>query len=105
MRSGLKDNATIVYMSEAVKPRALYSFHYINVSTGPAGAAFGANVCGADTLRGQRGDCVNRIGHKRDRRGCCGLIYWPRTIRSWPAEGYLRAGFQFRLAARRLHIT
>jgi len=49
----LKDNATIVYMSEAVKPRALYSFHYINVSTGPAGAAFeGRTFADADTIAG-----------------------------------------------------
>lgn len=36
----LKDNATIVYMMEAVKPRALLSFQYTNLKTGPAGAAF-----------------------------------------------------------------
>jgi hypothetical protein len=49
----LKDNATIVYMTEAVKPRALYSFHYINVTTGPAGAAFeGRTFMDADTIAG-----------------------------------------------------
>ncbi|HEV7513876.1 MAG TPA: hypothetical protein VGO27_19425 [Candidatus Acidoferrum sp.] len=36
----LKDNATVVYVTEAVKPRALYSFQYTNLSSGPAGAAF-----------------------------------------------------------------
>ena len=36
----LKDNQTIVYMNEVVKPNLLYSFHYANVKTGPAGAAF-----------------------------------------------------------------
>jgi hypothetical protein len=49
----LKDNATIVYMTEAVKPRALYSFQYTNVSTGPAGAAFeGRTFLDADALPG-----------------------------------------------------
>ena len=36
----LKDGVTIVSMTEAVKPRALFSFQYTNVHTGPAGAAF-----------------------------------------------------------------
>ncbi len=36
----LKDDATVVYMTEAVKPRALFSFQYTNLRTGPAGAAF-----------------------------------------------------------------
>jgi WD40-like Beta Propeller Repeat len=36
----LKDNATVVYLTEAVKPRALFSFQYTNLATGPAGAAF-----------------------------------------------------------------
>jgi hypothetical protein len=49
----LKDNATVVYMTEAVKPRALYSFQYINVSTGPAGAAFeGRTFLDADSIAG-----------------------------------------------------
>jgi hypothetical protein len=49
----LKDNATIVYMTEAVKPRALYSFQYTNVSTGPAGAAFeGRTFLDADAIPG-----------------------------------------------------
>jgi dipeptidyl aminopeptidase/acylaminoacyl peptidase len=49
----LKDNATIVYMTEAVKPRALYSFQYTNVATGPAGAAFeGRTFLDADTIAG-----------------------------------------------------
>lgn len=49
----LKDNATIVYMTEAVKPRALYSFQYTNVSTGPAGAAFeGRTFLDADAIGG-----------------------------------------------------
>jgi hypothetical protein len=36
----LKDSETIVYMNEVVKPNLLYSFHYANVKTGPAGPAF-----------------------------------------------------------------
>jgi hypothetical protein len=36
----LKDNATIIYLTEAVKPRMLFSFRYFNISTGPAGPAF-----------------------------------------------------------------
>jgi hypothetical protein len=49
----LKDNATIVHMTEAVKPRALYSFQYTNVATGPAGAAFeGRTFLDADAIAG-----------------------------------------------------
>jgi hypothetical protein len=49
----LKDNATIVHMTEAVKPRALYSFQYTNVATGPAGAAFeGRTFLDADAIPG-----------------------------------------------------
>ena len=36
----LQDNATIVYLDEAIKPRMLFSFRYTNISTGPAGPAF-----------------------------------------------------------------
>jgi len=36
----LKDNATIVYLSEAVKPNLLFSYRYANIRTGPAGPAF-----------------------------------------------------------------
>lgn len=36
----LLDNATIVYLTEAVKPRLLFSFRYTNINTGPAGPAF-----------------------------------------------------------------
>src|SRR6202140_4663824 len=49
----LKDNASIVHMTEAVKPRALYSFQYTNVSKGPAGAAFeGRTFLDADAIAG-----------------------------------------------------
>lgn len=36
----LLDNATVVYMTEVVKPRVLFSFKMTNVTTGPVGAAF-----------------------------------------------------------------
>src|SRR6202030_2406180 len=49
----LKDNATVVYVTEAVKPRALYSFQCTNLSTGPAGAAFeGRTFLDADEIAG-----------------------------------------------------
>jgi dipeptidyl aminopeptidase/acylaminoacyl peptidase len=49
----LKDNATVVYVTEAVKPRALYSFQYTNLSSGPAGAAFeGRTFLDADAIAG-----------------------------------------------------
>lgn len=38
--SFLLDNATIVYLTEAVKPRMLFSFRYTNINTGPAGPIF-----------------------------------------------------------------
>jgi dipeptidyl aminopeptidase/acylaminoacyl peptidase len=49
----LKDNVTVVHMTEAVKPRALYSFQYTNLSTGPAGASFeGRTFLDADEIAG-----------------------------------------------------
>jgi WD40-like Beta Propeller Repeat len=36
----LQDNATIVYLEEAIKPHMLFSFRYTNITTGPAGLAF-----------------------------------------------------------------
>jgi hypothetical protein len=36
----LRDNATLVFLTEEVTPRALFSMKYLNVSTGPAGKAF-----------------------------------------------------------------
>jgi hypothetical protein len=36
----LLDNSTIIYLTEVVKPHLLSSFKYINVATGPVGAAF-----------------------------------------------------------------
>jgi hypothetical protein len=36
----LMDNATIVYLTEVIKPNVLFSYKYANVKTGPAGPAF-----------------------------------------------------------------
>jgi dipeptidyl aminopeptidase/acylaminoacyl peptidase len=36
----LVDNATIVYFTEIVKPRVLFSFKYINIAAGPSGYVF-----------------------------------------------------------------
>ncbi len=38
--SWLLDNSTIVFLTEAIKPRVLYSFRYINTAGGPAGNVF-----------------------------------------------------------------
>ena len=35
--SWLVDNATIVYLTEVVKPRVLFSFKYVNIAAGPNG--------------------------------------------------------------------
>jgi len=48
----LKDDVTVVYLIEAVKPRALFSFQYTNLKTGPAGAAFeGRTFLDVDEIR------------------------------------------------------
>jgi dipeptidyl aminopeptidase/acylaminoacyl peptidase len=36
----LVDNATIVYLTEIVKPRILFSFKYMNIAAGPSGYVF-----------------------------------------------------------------
>jgi hypothetical protein len=38
--SFLQDNSTIVYLTEIVKPRVLFSFKYINIAAGPSGFVF-----------------------------------------------------------------
>ena len=38
--SWLVDNATIVYFTEIVKPKVLFSFKYINIAAGPSGNVF-----------------------------------------------------------------
>ncbi len=38
--SWLLDNATVVYLTEVVKPRVLFSFRYVNKGGGPGGAVF-----------------------------------------------------------------
>jgi hypothetical protein len=49
----LQDNATIIYMTEALKPRMLFSFKYTNITTGPAGPAFeGRTFIDSDRIQG-----------------------------------------------------
>jgi hypothetical protein len=38
--SWLADNATLLFMTETVKPHVLFSFRYTNIATGPVGPAF-----------------------------------------------------------------
>jgi len=38
--SWLLDNATIVYLSEVIKPKVLFSFRYLNRTAGPTGHVF-----------------------------------------------------------------
>jgi dipeptidyl aminopeptidase/acylaminoacyl peptidase len=38
--SWLADNATIVFFTEVVKPRVLFSFKYVNIAAGPTGPVF-----------------------------------------------------------------
>jgi hypothetical protein len=38
--SWLMDNATIVYLTEIVKPKVLFSFKYVNIAAGPKGNVF-----------------------------------------------------------------
>lgn len=38
--SFLQDNATIIYFTEVVKPKVLFSFKYINIAAGPSGNVF-----------------------------------------------------------------
>jgi hypothetical protein len=60
----LLDNATIIYLTEAVKPRMLFSFRYSNISSGPAGPAFeGRTFLGSDRIRGTN----SAIAVERDR--------------------------------------
>ncbi len=49
----LKDGTTLVYMTETVKPRALFSLRFSNLATGPAGAAFeGRTFADVETIAG-----------------------------------------------------
>jgi len=36
----LLDNATVIYLSEVVKPKVLFSFHSLNTTSGPSGFVF-----------------------------------------------------------------
>jgi dipeptidyl aminopeptidase/acylaminoacyl peptidase len=38
--SWLLDSSTVVYLSEVVKPKVLFDFHYVNISAGPTGHVF-----------------------------------------------------------------
>ncbi len=60
----LQDNATILYLTEAVKPRMLFSFRYFNTATGPAGPAFeGRTFIDSDRIPGTN----SAIAVERDR--------------------------------------
>ncbi len=49
----LQDNSTIIYLTEAIKPRILFSFRYFNIATGPAGPAFeGRTFLDSDRIPG-----------------------------------------------------
>lgn len=49
----LQDNSTVIYLTEAVKPRMLYSFRYFNIASGPAGLAFeGRTFIDSDRIPG-----------------------------------------------------
>lgn len=60
----LQDNSTIIYLTEAIKPRILFSFRYINIATGPAGLAFeGRTFLDSDRIPGTN----SAIAVERDR--------------------------------------
>lgn len=49
----LQDNSTVIYFTEVQKPRALFSFQYLNLTTGPAGKAFeGRTFIASEAIRG-----------------------------------------------------
>jgi dipeptidyl aminopeptidase/acylaminoacyl peptidase len=49
----MRDNSTVVYFTEVQKPRAFFSFQYLNLATGPAGKAFeGRTFIASDPIRG-----------------------------------------------------
>jgi hypothetical protein len=60
----LRDNATLLYMSEEVTPRALFSMQYVNIYSGPAGKAFeGRTFAAAARISGTN----SAIAVERDR--------------------------------------
>jgi hypothetical protein len=60
----LRDNATLVYLSEDVSPRALFSMQYVNLFSGPAGKAFeGRTFAAAVRISGSN----SAIAVERDR--------------------------------------
>jgi hypothetical protein len=60
----LNDNATIVYLNEAVKPNLLFSYRYANVRSGPAGPAFEGRTFVAS---GRFPTAIRRLPSKRDK--------------------------------------
>jgi dipeptidyl aminopeptidase/acylaminoacyl peptidase len=62
--SWLQDNSTIVYLSEVLKPRMLFSFRYSNIASGPAGPAFEGRTF-IDSIRVPRSNLA--IAVERDR--------------------------------------
>jgi len=49
----LRDNATVLYMTEEVPPRQLFSMQYLNIYSGPAGKAFeGRTFAAASRISG-----------------------------------------------------
>ena len=60
----LLDNSTIVCLGEAIKPRILFSFRYINIASGPAGPAFEGRTF-IDAVRVPRSNAA--IAVERDR--------------------------------------
>ena len=60
----LRDNATVMYMSEEVAPRTLFSMQYMNIYSGPAGKAFeGRTFAAAERMSGTN----SAIAVERDR--------------------------------------
>jgi dipeptidyl aminopeptidase/acylaminoacyl peptidase len=60
----LLDNATIIYLTEAITPRMLFSFKYSNIASGPAGPAFeGRTFIDSDRIPGSNA----AIAVERDR--------------------------------------
>lgn len=66
--SWLQDNATIIYLTEAVKPRQLFSFKYTNINTGPAGPAFEGRTF-IDSARIPRSNSAIAVEQNRNQTG------------------------------------
>ena len=64
----LRDNATLVYMSEEVTPRALFSMQYLNIGSGPAGKVFEGRTF-ADAVRISGSNSAIAIERDRNQDG------------------------------------